>query len=71
MSDNAVLLPAGTMQQTTGSSTAEFKTFLQIIGRGKTVGKTLSEPQAYRAMSLLLSERVAPEQRGAFNVIAR
>ena len=71
MSDNAVLLPAGAMQQTTVSSTAEFKTFLQIIGRGKTAGKTLSEPQAYRAMNLLLSESVAPEQRGAFLMLLR
>ena len=71
MSDNAVLLSASAMQPITGSNTAEFKTFLQIIGRGKTAGKTLSEQQAYRAMSLLLSERVAPEQRGAFLMLLR
>lgn len=50
---------------------AEFSDYLKLIGRGKKAGKTLTQEQAYRAMSLLLQQQVTAEQRGAFLMLLR
>ncbi|MBT0586028.1 glycosyl transferase family protein [Alteromonas oceanisediminis] len=49
----------------------EFKQFIQLIGKGQRSGKTLSQAQAHRAMSLLLGQKVSAEQRGAFLMLLR
>lgn len=50
---------------------ARFKTYVQRIGKGKRAGKTLTQSEAYDAMSLLLANRVTAEQRGAFLMLLR
>lgn len=49
----------------------EFREFIQIIGRGQRSGKTLSQQQAYSAMTMLLSGQASAEQRGAFLMLLR
>lgn len=49
----------------------EFSQYIKIIGRGKRAGKYLTVEQAYQAFLLLLSDKVAPEQAGAFLMLLR
>ncbi|GAB3478055.1 glycosyl transferase family protein [Marinomonas epiphytica] len=49
----------------------EFTQYVKILGRGKKGSRTLSEQEAYCAMSLILSNQVAPEQSGAFWMLIR
>lgn len=71
MLHNVVPLPRAKTDGAIQEHKAEFASYLKIIGRGKNAGKTLSEQQAYEAMSLLLCGSVAPEQRGAFLMLLR
>jgi anthranilate phosphoribosyltransferase len=48
-----------------------FKTYLQAIGKGHRSGRTLTQEEAFDAMSLLLAGKVTPEQRGAFLMLLR
>lgn len=48
-----------------------FKSYVQRIGKGKRAGQTLTQTEAYDAMSLLLANRVTAEQRGAFLMLLR
>lgn len=49
----------------------EFKDFIQAIGKGQRSGRTLTQTEAYQAMSMMLSGKVTPEQRGAFLMLLR
>lgn len=71
MLDNVVPFPVAKKKVLEQAYEAEFTSYLKMIGRGKNAGKTLSEQQAYEAMSLLLSGGVAPEQKGAFLMLLR
>ncbi|WP_100656908.1 glycosyl transferase family protein [Alteromonas flava] len=53
------------------SAYAEFAGFIKLIGRGKKAGEYLTFSQAERAMTLLLTQRVLPEQQGAFLMLLR
>ncbi|GAB2684966.1 glycosyl transferase family protein [Aliiglaciecola aliphaticivorans] len=49
----------------------EFKHFIRIIGRGQRAGRTLTQQEAYDAMTMVIEERVTPEQKGAFLMLLR
>ena len=49
----------------------EFSQYIQIIGRGKKASKSLTQEQAYRAFTLLLGQKITPEQAGAFLMLLR
>lgn len=49
----------------------EFSQYVQLIGRGKTAGKYLTQTQAYEAMSMVLNNQTTPEQLGAFLMLLR
>ncbi len=48
-----------------------FSQYVQLIGRGKTAGKFLTQQQAYDAMSMVLDNQATPEQLGAFLMLLR
>lgn len=49
----------------------EFKHFIRIIGRGQRAGRTLTQQEAFDAMTMLIEERITPEQKGAFLMLLR
>jgi anthranilate phosphoribosyltransferase len=49
----------------------EFVPYLQAIGRGQRSGRSLTQNEAYVAMTLLLENKITPEQRGAFLMLLR
>ncbi|MBU2879402.1 glycosyl transferase family protein [Aliiglaciecola lipolytica] len=49
----------------------EFKHFIRIIGRGQRAGRTLTQQEAFDAMTMVIEERVTPEQKGAFLMLLR
>ncbi len=49
----------------------EFVPYLQAIGRGQRSGRTLTQDEACVAMTLLLENKITPEQRGAFLMLLR
>lgn len=51
--------------------TAAFAPFIKAIGAGKSVGRYLTEQEAFTAMSMLLNDEVLPEQKGAFLMLLR
>lgn len=48
-----------------------FKEYIKIIGRGQRSGKTLSQQQAYYAMSMIINGQATSDQRGAFLMLLR
>src|SRR5271165_1766477 len=48
-----------------------FARFIAILGRGKTLTRSLSIDEAEEAMSMILAGRVLPEQLGAFLMLLR
>jgi anthranilate phosphoribosyltransferase len=48
-----------------------FKEYIKVIGRGQRSGKTLSQQQAYDAMSMIISGKATSDQRGAFLMLLR
>lgn len=48
-----------------------FSQYIQLIGRGRNAGKTLTRQQAFEAMSLIINDQVTPEQLGAFLMLLR
>lgn len=48
-----------------------FAPYIRILGKGKTGSRSLSLDEAERAMSLILKEKVSPEQIGAFLMLLR
>ncbi|MEP4890168.1 MAG: glycosyl transferase family protein [Aliiglaciecola sp.] len=49
----------------------DFKHFIRIIGRGQRAGRTLTQQEAFDAMTMVIEERVTPEQKGAFLMLLR
>ena len=49
----------------------EFSQFIKIIGKGKRAGRYLTQQEAFRAFTLLLSRQAEPEQVGAFLMLLR
>jgi anthranilate phosphoribosyltransferase len=49
----------------------EFSPFIKAIGAGKRSGRYLSEHEAFTAMSMVLRDKVSPEQKGAFLMLLR
>jgi len=49
----------------------DFSQYIKLIGKGKRAGKYLTVEQAYQAFQLLLANKVAPEQAGAFLMLLR
>jgi anthranilate phosphoribosyltransferase len=49
----------------------EFVPYLQTIGRGQRSGRSLTQDEACLAMTLLLENKITPEQRGAFLMLLR
>jgi|OM-RGC.v1.004210167 anthranilate phosphoribosyltransferase len=48
-----------------------FVPYLQAVGRGQRSGRSLSQTEACDAMTMLLENRITPEQRGAFLMLLR
>lgn len=48
-----------------------FAQYVRIIGRGKNVGRSLTEEEAEAAMDMILAGQVRPEQLGAFLMLLR
>ena len=48
-----------------------FVDFIKILGKGKNGSRSLTQEEAYNAMSMILAEQVAPEQLGAFWMLIR
>ncbi len=48
-----------------------FAQYVRILGRGKTVGRSLTEQEAETAMEMILANEVRPEQLGAFLMLLR
>ena len=51
--------------------TKDFKHYIRIIGRGQRAGRTLTQQEAFEAMSLLISGQATDEQKGAFLMLLR
>lgn len=49
----------------------DFTQYVKILGRGKKGARSLAIEEAEHAMSLMLSDKVAPEQSGAFWMLIR
>ena len=49
----------------------EFSQYIKLIGKGKRAGKYLTVEQAYNAFTLILKNKVEPEQVGAFLMLLR
>ncbi len=49
----------------------QFKDFIRAIGRGQRAGRTLSQDEAYIAMTMMLNGQATAEQRGAFLMLLR
>lgn len=49
----------------------DFKDFIRIIGRGQRAGRTLTQQEAYQAMSMLINGQATAEQKGAFLMLLR
>jgi len=49
----------------------DFVPFLQAVGRGQRSGRSLTQAEACEAMTLLLKNKITPEQRGAFLMLLR
>lgn len=49
----------------------EFKDYIRIIGRGQRAGRTLTQQQAFDAMSMLITGQITAEQKGAFLMLLR
>ncbi len=48
-----------------------FAEFIRILGKGKKGSRALSEDEAFRAMSMILTGQTEPEQLGAFLMLMR
>ena len=48
-----------------------FAKYVRTLGRGKTVGRSLTEAEAETAMTMILDKEVRPEQLGAFLMLLR
>jgi anthranilate phosphoribosyltransferase len=48
-----------------------FAEYIRILGKGKKGSRPLTQQEAYRAMSMILSDEVLPEQLGAFLMLMR
>lgn len=48
-----------------------FAEFIRILGKGKKGSRALTEDEAFRAMSMILSGQTEPEQLGAFLMLMR
>jgi anthranilate phosphoribosyltransferase len=48
-----------------------FAQYVRILGRGKNVGRSLTEAEAEAAMTMILDEQVRPEQLGALLMLLR
>lgn len=48
-----------------------FKDFIRAIGRGQRAGRTLTQQEAFSAMSMMLNGQATAEQRGAFLMLLR
>lgn len=49
----------------------DFKHFIRIIGRGQRAGRTLTQLEAYQAMSMIINGQATAEQKGAFLMLLR
>ncbi|MFT4939465.1 MAG: anthranilate phosphoribosyltransferase [Paraglaciecola sp.] len=60
------------MPNTTENKTPpDFKYFIRIIGRGQRAGRTLTQQEAFAAMTMVIKNEVTPEQKGAFLMLLR
>jgi anthranilate phosphoribosyltransferase len=53
------------------SEPIDFKHYIRIIGRGQRAGRTLTQQQAFDAMSMLIKGQITAEQKGAFLMLLR
>jgi anthranilate phosphoribosyltransferase len=49
----------------------DFKHYIRIIGRGQRAGRTLTQLEAFAAMTMVIKDQVTPEQKGAFLMLLR
>ncbi|MFT5675765.1 MAG: anthranilate phosphoribosyltransferase [Paraglaciecola sp.] len=49
----------------------DFKHYIRIIGRGQRAGRTLTQHEAFEAMTMVIKNEVTPEQKGAFLMLLR
>ncbi|MFQ3235525.1 MAG: anthranilate phosphoribosyltransferase [Paraglaciecola sp.] len=49
----------------------DFKHYIRIIGRGQRAGRTLTQQEAFTAMTMVIKNEVTPEQKGAFLMLLR
>jgi anthranilate phosphoribosyltransferase len=52
-------------------TTPDFKYYIRIIGRGQRAGRTLTQHEAFEAMTMLIKNEVTAEQKGAFLMLLR
>lgn len=48
-----------------------FAEFIRIVGKGKKGSRSLTQDEAYRAMTMIMDDEVLPEQLGAFLMLMR
>jgi anthranilate phosphoribosyltransferase len=53
------------------ADTHPFARFVRILGRGKTLSRSLTEGEAEEAMGMILQNKATPEQLGAFLMLLR
>ena len=53
------------------TDSAAFAPFVRLLGRGPGISRELTRDEARKAMTLILEQRVAPEQLGAFLMLMR
>jgi anthranilate phosphoribosyltransferase len=53
------------------SVAVDFKHYIRIIGRGQRAGRTLTQQEAFEAMTMVIKDEVTPEQKGAFLMLLR
>ena len=49
----------------------DFKHYIRIVGRGQRAGRTLTQQEAFAAMTMIIKGQVTPEQKGAFLMLLR
>jgi anthranilate phosphoribosyltransferase len=64
-------IPPVTTQVDKSITTPDFKHYIRIIGRGQRAGRTLTQQEAFAAMTMVIKNEVTPEQKGAFLMLLR
>jgi anthranilate phosphoribosyltransferase len=64
-------IPAISREVDKPNAAPDFKHYIRMIGRGQRAGRTLSQDEAFAAMTMIIKGQVTPEQKGAFLMLLR